>query len=252
MSDSADRLEELGRSIASHTTGYGESLTTLNEGSAYHDDKRTIGISLGEEGGVSEFSISDAWRSEYGEEMLGAAFSELYSKAAGERLKRFVEEAESSQDGNSGASFFPGGRPEPASSPSMLEIAKQQGSVIDPQRIAAGITSFFDDLLNGMDAVMAAAEEQSNTTFIGSGGGGNVLVRIGPAGDLREVIFREGYLTRKSAFNIANTLNEALADANEKRGEHSFDPFEGTPLAGLQEMVNDPTAMAARLGWIPR
>lgn len=210
------------------------------------DESGTIRVSRDGRSAIT-VAIGDGWRSARQPDDLSAGVFEAIAALAAAQTAEWSEGfAEASDAGYPSVPTPPVSGSVAAKVQASLEADPDGGAALT--RTLENVLAMLDDFAANIDETFAHASDVGRATFAAKSSDGNVEVEVGAAGDVLGITFSEHWLARATAAQISRELNATIAQATQVAADaQPQSPFEGTPLAGYQQWLDDPDVLVEQL-----
>ncbi|PKW28115.1 hypothetical protein [Phycicoccus duodecadis] len=213
------------------------------------DESGEVRVRLTPEGHLDDVRVGMGWRSRLGADALPAAVQDAIARASAGRLEDWGHGLDTALSGPPAPL-----RPAPALYDTLAgQLEDRVRSARTPAEIRAveaALVEVMDELLRSVDEATAEVDAVLTETVRGeSGRDRHVVVELTATGEVTTLTYDDAWLQRAHAANIGReTMLAVTAARRALTGRTVADAVAGSRLNRLQTMLNDPDAVAARLG----
>ncbi|GAA2635266.1 YbaB/EbfC family nucleoid-associated protein [Paractinoplanes durhamensis] len=199
------------------------------------DASGSVEVTVGARGRVEEVRLRSDWRRKLDDNGgLARAVIEAIGNPQRERMSAFATVV--------AEPIAPPATPKPEP----FEAGSGPGSD-DAQRAMRETLTLLQAAQGQLDEAVRAAGERARRDYAGHDPGRHVTVRVGGAGEVRQIEADEPFLRRMEDDYVGRALNAAIADAYRTVDAPPEQPVADDALRELKALTDDPNALLRRL-----
>jgi len=239
MTDDTERLYELRDGIDADAQRFEAGAAAATAQSA-GDDSGSIEVEVVAD--TPTITVTDGWRRSYEPNALGPAIMQVLTTLATRRLEQFADAAEQATPRN---------RPTPALGDTPVGQAQieleRAGDDLDGTAMLNRLTAMLDTMVGGIDETVQTIAARSSAPHSGTSVPEHVRATM-RGRTLVDLTLDERWLEYAGPSEISREVNEAISAASAQATSLlPTNPFQGTPLAGIERMLDDPSALGRYL-----
>jgi len=195
-------------------------------------------------GSPLEVQIGNAWAGSYSPAELGGAIVSTVTALATQRLEEWGEAVAESDE-----KAEPRTRPMPPESESptarLRDAIEASEESPDLDAVFTDLLSILEEVNAGLESTMETIAQRTSAVHSGEDAGGRATAVVDGSGALVSIEFDERWLLNRSAFEVSNAANSAIAAAAQSAAsEAPANPLAGTQLERFGSMLTDPDALS--------
>ncbi|ACQ78673.1 hypothetical protein Bcav_0409 [Beutenbergia cavernae DSM 12333] len=235
--ESLDRVQQVAEAV--------DAEGTLAEAT---DDTGSVSVQLGHDGAIVSLVVDADWPDHYRPEELGQVVRDTIRAAEVARLRTAL-----TMTGERLRDAPPTTRPMPPTSDSLPGrlreiLAERPAGAVDAQAVASRLNGVVDEALHALGESRELLEARRRARYDGHREGG-VVATADAQGQLLEVAYDGDWLRGQSALAISLATTDAIVAARaEASAAAARSSHDATPLERLARELQDPMAVADRLG----